>query len=355
MKNLLNGVLISGIVMVALLSSCNDPETPETKLPYEQGVFVANEGVFQTGTGSISFFSRDSLQVIKEVFQTVNNRPVGNVLTDVEVYGDNAYLVVNNAQKVEVVSYKDFKSIGVITGFNLPSKFLPISDTKAYVSQWGVTGLDGSVEVVDLSTFSVTKSIPTGAGPGKMLKSGDKVYVTNKGGYGNDSNLTVINTATDVVEEQLFVGYNPESIVEDKNGMIWVLCNGKWKSDWSGLEHPGKLVKIDPATNTILASVDFSSTFSTPTDLEINKEKTQLFFLYSGGVYSMDVDATSIDNTAFIDKAFYSIGFDETANMLYCGDAKDYVSNGKVYRYNTSGTLVDSFETGIIPTEYFFN
>ena len=38
----------------------------------------------------------------------------------------------------------------------------------------------------------------------------------------------VIDNTTDEVIDSIEVGIEPESMVIDKNNMLWVLCNGGW-------------------------------------------------------------------------------------------------------------------------------
>ena len=73
-------------------------------------------------------------------------------------HNDKYYIVVNNSSKIEIVNKTDFVSTGVIEGLAQPRYFLGIDNQKAYVSQWGANGLDGSLAIIDLSDNSVTKT-----------------------------------------------------------------------------------------------------------------------------------------------------------------------------------------------------
>ena len=39
---------------------------------------------------------------------------------------------------------------------------------------------------------------------------------------------------------------------------------------------------------------------------------------------------------------------------IYIADAKDYVSNGAVLRYDSTGKLLDEFEVGMLPSKFIF-
>jgi len=336
------------------VSSCKKDEDNNASGKYSSGVFVTNEGQFGTGTGTVSFISRDSNTIENDIFETNNNRPLGNVVQSITVHDDKAYIVVNNANKIEIVNADDFKETGTINGLDFPRFLLPVGNNKAYVSQWGTT--TGEVKVIDLSTNTVSKTIATGGiGAEAMLLSGGNVYVTNGGGFTYDSTVAVVNISSETVTNTISVGANPSSILKDANGNIWVLCAGKWKPDYSALEIKGSLHKIDATNNNVLASFNFDSEFSQPADLTINEAGNKLYYTYDGKVYTQDVSTGSLQLTEFINRSFYALGFDPVTDYIYGGDAGSFSSNGKVLRYNsTTGAVVDSFEAGLGPNGFWF-
>lgn len=348
-------LFIASISAASIFTSC-DPkpvENPPMQVPYS-GVYIVNEGPYGSGTGTISFYNRNTKEVVNDLFGKYNNAlPLGNIVQSMNIIDGKTYIVVNNANKIEVVNAVDFKSVKTISGLTQPRYIIQTASNKAYLSQWG-SGSTGEVKVIDLSTNAVTKTISTGNGPEKMLLKGNYVYVTCSGGNVSDSVVSIINTASETVEKSLVVGPNPKSIVEDINGNIWVLCAGKYKSDYSGLEKSGKLVKIDPASNTVLQTLDFTSTSSMPSDLTINMAKNKLFFNYDGKVYSQNINSTSLDNVSIVNKSFYGLGIDPTTDIIYGADAGNYSSAGKVIRYNISGSVIDTLKVGVAPNGFFF-
>jgi YVTN family beta-propeller protein len=307
----------------------DDDDNPQNQAgKYDTGVFVVNEGPFQSGTGSISFIGDDNF-IENEIFNEVNSRPLGNVVQSASIHNQKVYVVVNNANKVEVVERGTFKSTGAINGLEMPRFFLGVDANKAYISQWGTSG--GGVQVVNLSNLTIDKTIATGNGTERMALKDDKVYVVNSGGFGYDSTLVIIDTKTDAVENTIIVGPNPNSLQFDAEGNLWVLCGGKWNSSWTALEHKGQLVKVDVANKKVLLSLEFSSEYSNPGQLCINKEKDQLFFTYNGMVGTHSTSSTALNETPAISHTAYGLGIDPETNNIYLGDPKDYVGQGKVY------------------------
>jgi YVTN family beta-propeller protein len=268
--------------------------------------------------------------------------------------------VVNNANKVEVVNSNDFTSVAVISGLALPRYFLGISNQKAYVSQWGADGLTGSVQVVDLNTNTVTKSIPTGQGPERMLLVNGNAYIICGGGFGSDSRITVINSNTDEVVTNITVGDRPNSIQLDANNKLWVSCGGKkaYKSDYSidpARSTAGSLVRINPSGNAVELTIPFTDITRSPGEMTINKAKNTLFYIYAGKVYRQEVSSNTLNSTPVINRSFYELGIDPADDVLYAADAGDYTSSGKVIRYNSSNVnAIDSLQVGIIPGGFAF-
>lgn len=353
-------LLLSAFVATIAITACkkDNPEPEPTPTPaetgYSNGVFITNEGPFGTGTGTVSFYDRSAGTVSNDIFETKNAYPLGNLVQSLEVFNGKAYIVVNNAGKVEIADAGTFASSGVINGLNSPRYFLGIDSNTGYITEWGTGGVNGAVKVVDLSSQTVTSTIPTGKGAETLLKKGNKVYVACSGGYDNDSVVTVIDATTNSVIHNIVVGANPKSIKEDANGKLWVLCSGQYDMTYTTLEKKGKLVRINADVDTVELSLEFSSTTSQPFNLVSNSSKTTLYYNYNGQVYSHNATATALNSTGIISRNFYSLGIDPTNDYFYGADAGNFSSDGKVLRYTSAGAVVDSFTVGIIPGNFYF-
>jgi hypothetical protein len=349
-------VFIALFLCTSILSGCkkkNEEANPAGA--YQNGVFIVNEGPFNSGTGTVSHYNKESKVVTNTIFELANNFPLGNIVQSMNVFNGKGYIVVNNGNKIEAVNSEDFKSVGTIVGLDQPRNILQIDNEKAYVTEWGADGLTGSIKVINIPLNVVSKTISIGRkGSEEMIKKGNLVYVTCKGGYGNDSVVAIINTTSDQLVNTITVGPSPETIVEDANGSIWILCGGEYGSN-NSLVKTGRLVKLNSAGNAVETSFTFSSTFSQPSGLCLNADKTILYYNYDGKICSQLVTSTTLEETVVATRSFYCLGVDPTTNIIYAGDAGNFTSNGKVFRYNsTGGNPIDSFEVGIIPGSIFF-
>ena len=149
--------LVSGTLF--FLSSCKkDTVEPNENPTYENGAFIINEGPFQNGSGTLSFYSRQSGEISNDIYQNANEKvQLGNIVHSMTIHNDLAYIVVNNSNKIIIANAKNLENVGEITGFELPRYFLPIDDNKAFVSQWGADGVTGSIKVIDLQTNTYFK------------------------------------------------------------------------------------------------------------------------------------------------------------------------------------------------------
>lgn len=345
---------------IILFNGCSkdDAPAPGGGNGVSRNVYIVNEGSFGSSDASISTFNVDSKTFIEDIFMQENQRPLGDVAQSMIMHNNKGYIVVNVSATVEVVNKSTFVSEGTITGFASPRFILPVNNTKAYVSDWSAD----NIKIVNLSSLSITGSIPAGSGPEQMVISGTKLFVTNSGGFSTDSTVTVIDMITDNVIATIQVGMNPNSIRLDKNGKVWVLCTGWYGPDFTGGtsdDVAGKLVRIDPATN-IIEAVFAMGQFDHPVRLNMNKSLDQLFYLrglsaYDGSVFKMNIDDASLPATPLVDKIFYGLGIDPVNGDIYGGYAPVFGQQGYMFRYESNGALKDSVKVGIGPNSFVFN
>lgn len=349
MKTLKKLTLFALVLTVLLTSACKKDNEPKNGI-YSEGVLISNEGPFQQGSGSISFYDPKSKTIENEIFKSVNSRPPGNIVQSIEVFENRVYIVVHNASKIEVAEAGSMKSIGVIEGLISPRYFIGINKNKAYVSEWG-----GHLKIIDLNTLSSTGIIMTGAAPDRMLLHGNKLWVINSAGFTSDSTVMVIDTQTDAVLQTIVVGDNPIGIVKDANNRIWVLCGGY--SDWANPANNtnGSLVRINPTDFSVEMVLTLNGSDFGPR-LAINKAGTKLFYSFGGIIYMRDVNAGfGAVSEVVMSKACYALGIHPETDEIYFSDPLDYNQPGVLYRYDPTGTIMlDSVRAGIIPGNFFF-
>jgi len=354
-------ILIS--VIGTFITSCkkDDSEKPyvpeqETYFNLTQGVTIANEGAYGSGNASFSIFYPTGDSVSNNVYFNVNGVSLGDVLQSIGFAGDNAYMVLNASNKIEVIDKDSCYQITTITDLSSPRYFLSLSNQKAYISLWGN---GGKVGVLNLLTNTLTKEITVGIGPEKMAMVSGKVFVANSGGWSTDNKISVINTTTDEVSATITVGDNPKDIVVDKNGKIWVLCAGNVVYDGNYnivSQTESQLVRISPTTNEIEATISLGEAYH-PSLLEINATGDVLYYggdWSTSGVFSISITASAKATTPLINDYFYGFNVDPTDGVIYGLQSPSFTSPGTLKTFSPSGELLGSYSVGIGPNGAYF-
>lgn len=337
----LKTLLFVAIVLIVIITSCSKDDEKPLDTGYLHGVFITNEGGFRNNNGSISYYDVDSTKVTNNLFQIINGYGPGDIVQSFGVAGNKGFIVVNNSQKVEVVDMESFESLGTITGVDYPRYFIGIDNDKGYLTNGS---LAGKVYIINLVTLELTDSIDVGNGPENIVKSGNYVFVANSGGWTNDSTVSVIDVTTDQVIETIHVGDNPNDLVVDKNGDIWVLCKGK-------------LVKINGSNRSVEETFVVGQTgdFFNPNRLAISHDGQNIFFGVASGIYRMNIADSNVPTSVFIAKQYYGLDIDPEEGTIFCLKENGFDANGMVYMYNTNGILTDSIGVGIAPNGATFN
>lgn len=344
-------LLVSALVLMTSCYSSGDDDTDPDLPPidYKSGVYVVNQGSEQNTNinGTLTFYDRENERDVQSVFLTENNGlGLGNRVHSMSVFNDKAFIVVTNTRKVEVVTLNTFEYLGSISNLDLPKFILPINNNKAYVSQWGADGGTGSIQVIDLTTNAIVKTIPTRPGPEKMVRKGEFVYVCNTGGFFLDSVITKINVLTDEVVKTIEVGLSPHRLEFDRNDDLWVITRG-FKNATE--ERDGKLALI--RNDAVVQSLTVSSGAG---NMVMNNARNRLYYTMQGGVFQHTIDQISIGQVPYIDFPYTALGIDPQTDHLYASDAVNFVSNGEVDIFDASGQEVNSFSVGVIPIDFWF-
>lgn len=336
MKNL---VIIIALFLI-VVSCQKTPVYPNLHFSFGGGVLILNEGNFRGGNGSLSFYSYDSSKIYNDLFYNVNGRSLGDVPNSIEIKGDKAYIVVNNSGKIEVIDQSSLESRATIRGLISPRNIGILSDYKAYVSSL----YSDSLAIINLTDFSISGYINLRRTSEAMAVAGDKVFVSNWAG-GNE--IMVISTLNDRVVDSIEVGIEPESMVLDKFGKLWVLCNGGWAR-----QNFAKLIEINPVTNSIEKTLVFPTKDASPSCLKIDGTGQTLYFI-DNGIRQLNISDIAIPSGHIIEQKtgeyFYKIGINPINNDIFVTDAVDFSQQGYVSIYTDKGTFLSKQRVGIIP------
>ncbi len=320
-----------------------------TETGYSEGILISNEGSFGAGNGSISYFNTDSNIVINELFKTVNNFPLGDIVQSVYRGTKNTYACVNASNKVEVINSITFESVATISNVPLP-RYAVENNGKLYVSCWGNMG---QIKVIDITSNTIVDSIMVGTGPEGLIVSDNKLFVANSGGFSGDSTVSIVNLTNNTVETLQLNAQNPSSFVKDASDKLWVLAKGGviYDAAWTPIgHHPSKLISIDPTDNSIATIIDLFAD-QHPSVLGINMNKNIIY--YGGGygfngIYAFDHTLPSAPTASLIDGDFYGFLINSKNDEIFAL-AAPFGANGMLTRYTAAGVKIDENEVGIFP------
>lgn len=353
----------SKLVLVALTSSLffascsNDNDDNQAPLgSYDKGVLILNQGGFGHGDASVSYLSDDFATQQNNIFALVNPTiTLGDTGQDIGFYNELAFIVLNYSNKIEVVNRYTMAHVATISaGLDNP-RYITFSNGKGFVTNWGDGGstTDDFVAVLNLATYTVSSTIPVAEGPERIIENNNKLYVAHAGGYGFGHTISVINASTNAFVTAITVGDVPNSLEIDGNS-LYVICGGK--PSWASAETAGKFVKINLSNNTVATTLDFPAA-THPSNLEV--VDNSFYYTVDAGIFKSTLNATSLPTTELFTttaQGVYGVySFAVHNNTIYVGDAVDYNSNGKVYTYTTTGTLVEGYTVGVIPAGFYFN
>lgn len=338
------------LFLTILFSGCDDSEKPKGE--FATAVFVVNEGNFLDADGTISSINPSTGVVAHDLFGSVNDgRALGDVVQSMTIDRDVAYIVVNNSNKMEVVNANTFESLYTIENLSLPRYFIT-HNGKGYVSEWVNFSDPGRISVIDIETHTVTGTIVTDYGAENLIAVNGKIYVSNS----FTNTVSVIDPATAQLINSIQVGHTPGSLLMDDENKLWVICGGGYDLDYNP-QNDGKLVQIDPATNALIKTIELNSNVAAKAAMD--KSKTNILYYAGSSVYKVNVSATQKPTAPFITEVastgFYGIGIDPKTDVIYLSDANGFATNGKAFRYTSTGVPIDIIATDRGPNSFVFN
>ena len=361
-------LLLASVLITACSDSIGGGEE-EKVASAEGGVFILCEGNFNAGNATLSYYDPMKKNVENGVFRRANDRKLGDTGQSITIYGNTAYIAVENSGIVWGMDTETFKVKGQLTAASNTNIINPryvhkVSDTKAYVTDLYAH----YINIFNPQTFQYTGSISVeeAANNGycsteEMVQHGKYVF-TNCWSYSNK--ILVIDTEQDkVVESITLTSWQPKSMKIDKNGKLWVITDGGYStSEDSFGDNVPHLYKIDADTRSIELDQPLS-TDDANVQIAMNANADTLYII-NNDVYRMSINEAEMPSQPFtlapVDNngtrhKLYGIGVNPKNSEVYVADAVDYRQAGVVYRYAADGSLIDHFKVGITPNHFAFS
>ena len=314
----------------------------------DEGLYITNEGNFQYGNATLSFYNPQTKEIENEVFYRSNAMKLGDVAQSMIIRDGIGWIVVNNSHVIFAVDPVTCREIGRITNLTSPRYMHFISDEKAYVTQiW-----DNRIFIVNPKTFQITGYIHC---PNMTMEQGSTEQMVQYGKYvfvncwSYQNRILKIDTETDTVVDELVVGIQPTSLVIDKNNKLWTVTDGGYEGSPYGHEAPS-LYRIDAETFKIEKQYKFKFG-DAPSEVQLNGERDMIYWI-NDDIWEMSVEADTLPAEPFLPAQgtiYYGLTVSPYNGDVYIADAIDYQQQGMILRYSSNKELLDEFYVGIIP------
>ena len=139
------------LISILFLFSCEKEKSndPTTLFKADSGgIYITNEGNFQSGNSSVTYYSPAKGLDYVDAYKGANNVALGDVCQSMNLINGKLYVVVNNSGKIEVCDPFSMRRIKTITGLTSPRYILPVSNTKAYVTDT----YSNNISIINLNT-----------------------------------------------------------------------------------------------------------------------------------------------------------------------------------------------------------
>ncbi|MBR1933868.1 MAG: hypothetical protein IJ841_09310 [Prevotella sp.] len=248
-KQLLSlAVLLMG---AAAFTACGDdddePYVPKA-VDVSNGMFVVCSGHMSTPIdGGLTYYDYATKSATQQAFKQVNGRELGLTANDALVYGSKMYIVVTNANTIEVVDKATLRSVKQLkmgdllaSGEGSQPRHITADGGKIYVTTYGSSAADwsayqvtgnGYVVAIDTVNYQVSGSYAVGGFPEGVAVVGNYVYATNSMYSMGNASISKVNLATG--EESKITSddiINPVAMVAI-GGNLYYLDSGAYGSE----------------------------------------------------------------------------------------------------------------------------
>lgn len=320
-----------------MVGDVSDPGTAE--------LYVLSEGLFNHNNSSLARYSFDLQKRTNHYFSATNSRGLGDTANDMAIYQDKIYVVVNVSSTIEVIDFNTGKSLRQIrmvseNGSSRQPRFITFQEDKAYVCSF-----DGTVARIDTHSLEIEKMITVGRNPDGICVQNGKLYVSNSGGLdasgpGVDNTVSVVDIASFTEIKKIEVGPNPGKIVAgpEEESSVYVVTRG---SDISSGDY--HLVKIDGKTDAVACiydekvlnlAIDGPIAYLYTYDYKTKVSAIKVFDLTSGKVLQDNfiTDGTKVTTP-------YCIQINPISGNVYITEVYDYSVWGDILCFNQQGQL----------------
>jgi hypothetical protein len=330
------------IGLVACDSSGLDDADPD---PAAQAVYVANQGNFGDGNGSVSVYDPANGTVDPAAVSSLNS-----IVQSLAVDDGALFVVANTGGRVDVFATPGLSQTAQLTGFSGP-RYVTTSGDRAFVTDQPPFGSSrpSQVRVIDRSgdTPVVTDSIAVSGTADGITAAGDRVYAAI-GAFGSSTRVAAINATDQSLINEIDVGCASRYVVADRDDEVFVLCS----------DTPEAVV-LDGATGQERARIALPDTtetlFGIGQPASYSASAQELYVTTDTGIARINTAGNVLDTFLASDRAVAptAVAYDAGREALYVGRTPPppagFTQQGTVTIHDRTGTATDTVQVGVAP------
>ncbi|MGA9213255.1 YncE family protein [Kaistella sp.] len=264
-----------------------------------------------------ALFIQTKAQSKNESFKVLKSIPVsGNGGWDyLTVNPNNHFVYASHSTQVNIINPKTSASEGVIENQNGVHGIAFDQENRGYITN----GKSNTVFVFDVKTNAKVASIEVGKKPDAVIfdEYSKKIIVANAG----SNSLSIINPKNLTVEKTIELSGNPEYLVSDLKGKIYV-----------NIEDQSKIAEINLAEGKVLNYFSLGKDTG-PSGLAIDNKTHRLFSACEEHLVILNAENGKIVNSLPLAKGCDGVVFDPKSNMIfastYSGVLSSYLEKSK--------------------------
>lgn len=339
-------------IAATLFASCSSSDSD--KDPGVGTCYVVNYGGYEGDKSSISVYDKESDILTNDHYETVNTVSMISNVQYAYNYDGNVYMMGNNADQVFWVDSKSWKqTANAIEDDIIKPRYCVADGNYLYVSCWGGdiwTDITLSyIAKVDLDTKKVVKKIALEGGPEGLAIVNGKLYAA----LNYKKSIAVIDLDTEDISYINTQAVSSYLLKDNKNNLYASQVSSfSSPSTETGLAYINtrtdeyELYKLEGISssyaNIISANNDFSKLYVMTSAYDANYNK-------SGAIAIFDTEAKNFAASNLVEgvSGINGVGFYDNKVCVFISPST--TANGKFVTYDTEGTLVKEYETGIAP------
>ncbi|MGB1051420.1 MAG: hypothetical protein ACPGYF_05615 [Chitinophagales bacterium] len=306
-------------------------------------VIIACEGGFTRGNASIDLYNPSTGDLLPNAFADQAGYALGDILQDVYWMNNDLILVVNNSQKIEILDPNTLTPRRTIAGFTSP-RYAHVND-------------EGGVYVSDLFSRQFVRIEPQSGCIDAAIDlygwteyifpyRSNGIAVLHRSVYGQGSPISEVLLLSKDLElrDNIVLPEDPIQMIEgSEDYLFYVLCLGNASNDVAG-----QIVEVNLFDKTSREIIRFNE--DRPNSIAFDKNSNTLYFNLASDIFKIvgDTPPSLAWNTTA--QAIYGLSVLNNGDFIV-SDAKDFVTNGAIEHYDSSGNLIRTVDVGYVPSE----